>query len=272
MADLKNKIVLISGGARGIGAAISAAMAEAGAKVVNRLCGSSMDAAHQISQAIDSNDIECGIAGGTEDMFGVPMGGYMPSFNPVLFEEEYYIGMGETAENLAKELDISREDQEEFSINSHNKALKATSDGKFNNEIHPVEFNENTVSQDEGPRTPDVDKMKSLKTPIHTICEGRCYSMAALILSSGEPGNRTITPNSTVMIHSSQIPVGTEYIDPRSLNELIRRSSLKQSIIIKILVETTKQSKNKIVSTLKDDTYYSSRKAVDFGLVDKIKS
>ena len=63
---------------------------EAGAKIVNRLCGSSMDATHQISQAIDSDDISCGIAGGTEDMFGVPMGGYTPSFNPVLYEKEYY--------------------------------------------------------------------------------------------------------------------------------------------------------------------------------------
>ena len=135
---------------------------EAGAKVVNRLCGSSMDAAHQISQAIDSEDINCGIAGGTEDMFGVPMGGYMPSFNPVLFEEEYYIGMGETAENLAKELDVSREDQENFSIASHNKALKAITDGKFDNEIHPIVFNQNTIDKDEGPRTPDVEKMKSL--------------------------------------------------------------------------------------------------------------
>ena len=147
--------------ARGI-SIMSGIPKEAGAKVVNRLCGSSMDAAHQISQAIDTNDIECGIAGGTEDMFGVPMGGYMPSFNPVLYEQEYYIGMGETAENLAKELDISREDQENFSINSHNKALKAISDGKFDNEIHAIEFNGNTVSQDEGPRTPDIDKIKSL--------------------------------------------------------------------------------------------------------------
>ena len=147
--------------ARGI-SIMSGIPKEAGAKIVNRLCGSSMDAAHQISQAIDSGDINCGIAGGTEDMFGVPMGGYMPSFNPILFEEEYYIGMGETAENLAKDLDISREDQEEFSISSHNKALKAISDGKFLNEICPIEFNENTINQDEGPRIPDVDKMKSL--------------------------------------------------------------------------------------------------------------
>ena len=135
---------------------------ETGGKVVNRLCGSSMDAAHQVSQAIAAGDIHCGIAGGTEDMFGVPMGGFMPSFNPVLYEQEYYIGMGETAENLANELNISRQDQEAFAVNSHNKALKAIEDGKFSNEIAPVTFNDNTVSVDEGPRVPDVEKMKSL--------------------------------------------------------------------------------------------------------------
>ena len=135
---------------------------ETGGKVVNRLCGSSMDAAHQVSQAISAGDIHCGIAGGTEDMFGVPMGGFMPSFNPVLYEQEYYIGMGETAENLANELNISREDQEAFAVNSHNKALKAIEDGKFSNEIAAITFNENTVTNDEGPRVPDVEKMKSL--------------------------------------------------------------------------------------------------------------
>ena len=93
-------------------------------KVVNRFCGSSMDALHQLSQAIDAGDTECGIACGVEDMFGVPMGGFSPSFHPNLYEQDYYMGMGETAENLAKELDISRDDQEEFAINSHKKSPK----------------------------------------------------------------------------------------------------------------------------------------------------
>ena len=70
--------------------------------------------------------------------------------------------MGETAENLANELDISREDQEDFAINSHTKALKAIKDGKFSNEILPVEFNGNTVEVDEGPREPNEEKIKSL--------------------------------------------------------------------------------------------------------------
>ena len=131
-------------------------------KVVNRFCGSSMDALHQVSQAIDAGDTECGIACGVEDMFGVPMGGFSPSFHPDLYEKDYYMGMGETAENLANELDISREDQEDFAINSHTKALKAIKDGKFSNEILPVEFNGNTVEVDEGPREPNVEKIKSL--------------------------------------------------------------------------------------------------------------
>ena len=131
-------------------------------KVVNRFCGSSMDSVHQISQAINSNDIDCGIACGAEDMFGVPMGGFSPSFHPELYEKEFYMGMGETAENLSKELDISREDQEEFAVHSHNKALNAINNGNFDKEIVPISFNGHTISKDEGPREPNLEKIKSL--------------------------------------------------------------------------------------------------------------
>lgn len=137
---------------------------EAGAKVVNRFCGSSMDAVHQLSTAIESGDIEVGIAIGVEDMFSVPMGGFAPDFHPKLAEQEFYIGMGETAENLAKDGNISREDQEEFSINSHKKALKAHADSNFKNELIPIDvYGEATVEKDEGPRKPDIEKIKSLK-------------------------------------------------------------------------------------------------------------
>ena len=135
---------------------------EAAGKVVNRVCGSSMDAVHLISQAIDCGDIDCGVAGGVEDMFGVPMGGFNPDFNPELYEKDYYMGMGETAENLASELSISREEQEDFSIKSHEKALNAVDNGLFKDEIVPIDFNGELISQDEGPRTPDVEKIKSL--------------------------------------------------------------------------------------------------------------
>ena len=130
--------------------------------VVNRFCGSAMDAVHQISTSIETNDIQCGIAGGVEDMFGVPMGGFNPMFHPGLYEKEYYIGMGETAENLANELSISREDQETFSISSHEKALTAQSNGCFDNEVVSVNFNDNCINKDEGPRVPNIEKIKSL--------------------------------------------------------------------------------------------------------------
>ncbi len=135
---------------------------ETGGKVVNRFCGSSMDAIHQLSQAILAGDIKTGIAAGVEDMFGVPMGGFNPSFHPELYEKELYIGMGYTAEILAKDLDISREDQEDFAIASHENALAAIKNGNFDNDIIPVEINGVTVKTDEGPRTPNIDKIKSL--------------------------------------------------------------------------------------------------------------
>ena len=136
---------------------------ESTGKVVNRFCGSSMDAVHQVSAAIDCGDIDVGLAVGVEDMFSVPMGGFAPDFHPELAEQESFIGMGETAENLANDLDISREDQEAFSISSHEKALKAYKDGNFEKELFSVNVDgEVTVKNDEGPREPDVEKIKSL--------------------------------------------------------------------------------------------------------------
>ena len=129
---------------------------------INRFCGSSMDALHQISTSILAGDKEIGIAAGVEDMFGVPMGGYNPDFSPELYEMDYYMGMGETAENLAQELDISREDQDAFAIESHKKAIVAQAAGNFDNEIVKLDIEGMTVEKDEGPREPDVDKIQSL--------------------------------------------------------------------------------------------------------------
>ena len=150
---------------------------QSAAKVVNRFCGSSMDSVHQVSQAIHAGDMEVGIAAGVEDMFSVPMGGFNPSFNPELYEKEYYMGMGETAENLANELSISREDQEEFSINSHKKALAAIEKKYFDNEIVSVENNGIEVANDEGPREPNVEKI--------TIITGKNIRFILFLLKNG---------------------------------------------------------------------------------------
>ena len=136
---------------------------EAGGKVVNRFCGSSMDAVHQADYAINLGDAGVVIAAGVEDMISVPMGGYNPTFHPELVKKNFYIGMGETAEILAKEGNISREEQEEFAIASHNKALDAWKNGRYENEVIPIRHNGTVINRDEGPREPDVEKMKSLK-------------------------------------------------------------------------------------------------------------
>ena len=134
-----------------------------GGSVVNRFCGSSMDAVHQISSRIETGDIEMGIAVGVEDMFSVPMGGFNPDFHPGLAEQEYYIGMGETAEILAREGSISRDEQEEFAIKSHEKALDAWENGRFDDEVIPIDmYGEYIIDKDEGPRVPDIEKIKSL--------------------------------------------------------------------------------------------------------------
>ncbi len=134
-------------------------------KVVNRFCGSSMDAVHQLSTSIEVGDIDAGIAVGVEDMFSVPMGGFAPDFHPDLAEQEYYIGMGETAEILAREGNITRSAQEKFSMDSHKKTLKAYADGKFENEIVPITtYGDTIVEKDEGPREPDIEKIQSLSS------------------------------------------------------------------------------------------------------------
>jgi acetyl-CoA acyltransferase len=148
--------------ARGV-ALLAGLATESGGKVVNRFCGSSMDSAHQLSQAIIAGDLQCGIAVGVEDMFSIPVGGYNPSFNRKLVEIDYYIGMGETAEKLAQELSITREEQEEFSVSSHRKALDAWKGGMFADEVVPVQNGADVIDKDEGPREPDVEKMRTLK-------------------------------------------------------------------------------------------------------------
>ena len=147
------------------GASILAGIPEtAAANVINRYCGSAMTSLHMISSAIEAGDIEVGVAGGVEDMFTIPQGGFAPDFNVKLAEEDYYISMGEGAELLADELSISREDQEEFSFRSHERAVEARDSGKFDNEIVPIILeDESILDKDSGPRNPDKEKIKSLK-------------------------------------------------------------------------------------------------------------
>ena len=107
---------------------------------INRYCASGSEAIAIATAKIQSGMADCIIAGGTESMSYIPMGGYKPVPDPILAKSnpDYYWGMGYTAEAVAKEFNVSRAAQDEFAFNSHKKALKAIAEGKFKDQIVPV--------------------------------------------------------------------------------------------------------------------------------------
>jgi len=115
-----------------------------GGVTVNRFCASSMQAIHQAAGAIITGSGDLFIAGGVESMSRVPMPGFNPMLNPSLIDMDAYIGMGHTAENLAKKYSISREDQERMALESHQKATVANEKNQFDDEIISI----NGVSKD----------------------------------------------------------------------------------------------------------------------------
>jgi acetyl-CoA acyltransferase len=121
-----------------------------GGMTVNRLCGSSMQAIHIAAGAIGMGAGEAYICAGVESMSRVPMMGYNPLPNPALAQRSpgAYIGMGETAENVARRWQITRADQEAFAVDSQRKAAAARRDGKFVDEIVPIRVGGQLVGQD----------------------------------------------------------------------------------------------------------------------------
>ncbi|SIS80995.1 acetyl-CoA acyltransferase [Kaistella chaponensis] len=134
---------------------------------VNRYCASGSEAIAIASAKIQAGMADCIIAGGTESMSYIPMGGYkpVPESDMAKSNPDYYWGMGYTAEEVANQFKISREEQDQFAFESHQKALKANESGRFKDQIVsiPVEYNyldENQKMQtkkydfamDEGPR------------------------------------------------------------------------------------------------------------------------
>ena len=117
---------------------------------INRFCGSSMQAIHIAAGAIRMDAGETFICAGVESMSRVPMGGFNPAPNPDLYEknEGAYMPMGETAENLARKYQITREEQESLAVASHARAAAAWDDGKFAGEVIPVETGGGTVERD----------------------------------------------------------------------------------------------------------------------------
>ncbi len=135
---------------------------------VNRFCSSGLETIAMAAAKIQAGMADCIIAGGAESMSAVPMTGYKTELNYDLVNsghEDYYWGMGNTAEAVANQFKVSREDQDEFAFNSHMKALKAQAEDRFKNQIAPITVNQTyldengkkatksyTVTVDEGPR------------------------------------------------------------------------------------------------------------------------
>ncbi|MHB0754932.1 acetyl-CoA C-acyltransferase [Polaribacter sp. M15] len=135
---------------------------------VNRFCSSGLETIGMAVAKIQSGMADCIIAGGAESMSSVPMTGFKPELNydtVAAGHEEYYWGMGNTAEAVANEFNVSRKDQDEFALNSHLKALRALEENRFQDQIVPIEVEQTfidakgkkatkkyTVNKDEGPR------------------------------------------------------------------------------------------------------------------------
>jgi acetyl-CoA acetyltransferase family protein len=199
----------------------------AGGTTVNRFCASSLQAFNMGAQNIMLGMGDVFVIGGVEAMSRVPMGGFNPSFNPKLTNnpqgieicglpgktttefEQSYIPMGLTAENLAREYKISREDQDAFALRSHQRALAATDNGVFAKEIVPVTLpNGEVVSVDDGPRRDtSLEKLASLEPAFiagGTVTAGNSSPLndgaaAAVLMSAEKAQELGVKPRARVL-------------------------------------------------------------------------
>ncbi len=176
--------------------------------IVNRYCASGLETIAIATAKIRSGLADCIIAGGTESMSMVPAAGWktVPSYNIASDEPDYYLNMGLTAEAVSKEFNVSREDQDEFSFNSHQKAMNAISSGYFKEGILPINVDEVfidekgkrqtktfTVETDEGPRADTsieaLAKLKPVFAASGTVTAGNSSQTsdgAAFVIVMGE--------------------------------------------------------------------------------------
>jgi acetyl-CoA acyltransferase len=129
---------------------------------INRYCSSGLQSLAQAAAQVQAGWIDVALTGGVESMTRIPMGGQKPAPNPVLIEEhpEIFITMGTTSENVCSRFDVSRETQDAFAVSSHKKAAAAIAQGKFDDEIIPVDtriwkgggWKDVTISMDDGVR------------------------------------------------------------------------------------------------------------------------
>jgi acetyl-CoA acyltransferase len=191
---------------------------ESSAVTINRFCSSGLQAIAFAAERIMCGWADCIVAGGTETMSMIPMGGHKIVPNPTLVDTwpDFYLNMGLTAENLAQKYSISREEADEFSLRSHQKAVEAINSGKFKDEIVPltvksVELDpkgkrvvkESSFDTDEGPRAgTSLEALGKLRPAFHargTVTAGNSSQMsdgaaAAVVMSADRSRELGIKP------------------------------------------------------------------------------
>jgi acetyl-CoA acyltransferase len=227
---------------------------ETPAMTINRFCSSGLQSIAIAAERIMSGQGDVAVAGGTESMSMVPMGGHKVAPNPWLMDNypNSYISMGLTAENLAKKYGISREQADEFSLASHQKALAAIAAGKFREEVVPVEISYTvlddgakgaangmrpktlkvTFDRDEGPRSDtSLEALTRLKPAFHArgvVTAGNSSQMsdgaaAAVVMSSERARSLGLRPLARFVAFATagclpeEMGIGPVYAIPKAL-------------------------------------------------------
>jgi len=220
---------------------------ETSAMTINRYCSSGLQTIALAADRIATGGAEVILAGGLESMSMIPMGGNTIRPNPAIVDTypDYYLNMGLTAENLARKYEITREQADEFSYNSHQKALAAIAEGKFKNEIVPVsvhvdEFDEKervrrkevVFDTDEGPRADtSLEGLAKLRPVFHakgTVTAGNSSQMsdgaaAAVVMSAEKAKELGLTPMARLVSFATagclpeEMGIGPVYAIPKAL-------------------------------------------------------
>jgi acetyl-CoA acyltransferase len=219
---------------------------ECSAMTINRFCSSGLQAIALVADRIAAGAYDVAVAGGTESMTMIPMGGHKVSANPWLVDHypDSYLSMGLTAERLAKRYGITREQADEFSLRSHRKALAAIEAGRFEDEIVPVPVSFTTPNgakpkridiifkTDEGPRADTTaEALAALKPAFHangTVTAGNSSQMsdgaaAAVVMSAERAQALGITPLARFVAFATagykpeEMGLGPVYAIPKAL-------------------------------------------------------
>ncbi|AWM35493.1 acetyl-CoA C-acyltransferase [Hymenobacter nivis] len=202
--------------------------------IVNRYCGSGVETIAMAVGKITAGMAECIIAGGTESMSMVPTVGWktVPNYKLANEHPDYYMGMGLTAEAVAQDYKISRQDQDEFSYNSHQKAIKAIKEGKFAKSIVPITVEETYLDQATGKKknrvyVVDTDEGPRADTSIEALAKLRPVFAANGSVTAGN-SSQTSDGAAFVLVMSERmvkelnlepiarmVTYATEGIDPR---------------------------------------------------------